>query len=62
MQGHTILEKDERYLYPVEWLTTNRVLLGSLYKVTSDGNHLEPNNEQYELDLETNSISRSESP
>jgi hypothetical protein len=62
MQVQTILEKDERYLYPIEWLTPNSVLLGSLYKVTSDGNHLESNNEQYELDLETNSISKYGSP
>jgi Tol biopolymer transport system component len=61
MQAQAILEKDERYLYPIEWQTPSNVLLGSLYKVMPDGN-LEPNNEEYILDLETNNISKSEVP
>lgn len=61
MQARAILEKDERYLYPMEWLTPHSILLGSLYKVLPDG-YLEPNNEEYILDLGTNSVSKYESP
>lgn len=61
MQVQTILDKDERYLYPIEWLTSNSVLLGSLYKVAPEGN-LEFYNEQYRLDLGTNNISKYEPP
>ena len=57
----TILEKDERYLYPLEWLTPNIVLMKSLYTIESDGN-LSPNNEPYTMDLETKAVSEYEYP
>jgi hypothetical protein len=55
MKAQTILEKDERYLYPLDWQTSNIVLLESLYKVRQDGS-LESSSEKYQLDLETNKI------
>jgi hypothetical protein len=60
-QMTTIIEKNEMYLYPVEWLTPNIILLKSLYKKQSDG-VLEPNSEQYTIDLQTSSISKYEHP
>jgi hypothetical protein len=61
MKAQIILEKDERYLYPLEWQTPEIILLESLYKVTSDGN-LEYNGEKYKLVLKTNEISKYEFP
>ncbi len=61
MKAQVILEKDERYLYPLEWQTPEIILLESLYKVASD-NNLEYNGEKYKLDLRTNEISKYESP
>ena len=55
------IEKDDRYLYPIEWQAPSVVLLESLYQVGSDGT-LHPNSEKYQIDLETNEISKSESP
>jgi Tol biopolymer transport system component len=57
----TIIEKNEMYLYPVEWLTPDIVLLKSLYKKQPDG-ALEPNSEQYTIDLQTIAISKYEHP
>ena len=64
MKAQVILEKDERYLYPLEWQTSGIILLESLYKVTSNGD-LEYNGEsgeRYKIDLNTNEISNYESP
>jgi hypothetical protein len=61
MKAQVIIEKDERYLYPLEWQAPNIVLLESLYRVASDGT-LHHNGEKYQLDLGTNDISKSESP
>lgn len=61
MSVRTILEKDERYLYPVEWQTPNLVLLEGLYTVSSDG-MLESRGDKYLLDLQTNRISEYQSP
>ena len=61
MQVQTILKNDERYLYPIEWITPTSVLLGSLYKVLPDGN-LDTNNEQFILNLLTYSISKYGTP
>lgn len=61
MEAQVIIEKDERYLYPVEWQASNTVLLESLYQVASDGT-LHYNGEKFLLNLETNEISQYESP
>lgn len=61
MSVRTILEKDERYLFPVEWQTPNLILLEGLYSVSSDGT-LESEDKKYLLDLQTNSISEYQSP
>jgi len=55
MTVKTILEKDERYLYPLEWETNNLVLLESLFKVTKD-NLLVMNGQKYQINLETNEV------
>jgi Tol biopolymer transport system component len=60
-QVTTILEKNEMYLYPVEWLAPNIILLKSLYKKDFSG-ALEPNSEQYTIDLQTKAISKYEHP
>jgi hypothetical protein len=57
MKAQVIIENDQRYLYPLEWQTSNVVLLESLYEVTSDGT-LHHNGEKYKFDLETNDISK----
>lgn len=62
MNAQTIIERDERYLYPLEWLAPNIVLLQRLYQVASDGNLYYDGVEKYKLDLETNAISSYESP
>ena len=61
MKAQVILEKDKRYLYPVEWQTPNIILLESLYKVDSNG-YLQYNGEQYKLNLGSKEITKSESP
>ena len=61
MQVQTILKNDERYLYPIEWLTPTVVLLESLYKAGPNG-ELEYGGENYKLDLETHEIYKYESP
>lgn len=60
MDAQVIIEKDKRYLYPLEWQAPNIVLLESLYKITPDSIHY--SGEKYELDLRTNDISKHESP
>jgi hypothetical protein len=61
MSVRTILEKNERYLYPVAWQTPSLVLLEGLYTVYSDGT-LKFGGKKYLLDLETNRISEYQSP
>jgi hypothetical protein len=61
MKADLILEKDERYLYPLEWSASNVILLESLYKIGSNG-YLENSGERYKLDLSTNELSQPESP
>ena len=61
MDVQVIIDKDERYLYPVEWKTPKMILLESLYKVDSNG-YLHYNGEQYKLDLASNEILKNESP
>ena len=61
MSVRTILEKDGRYLFPVEWQAPNLVLLEGLYTVSSDDT-LEFGGKKYLLDLQTNNISEYESP
>jgi hypothetical protein len=61
MKAQVIIEKDQHYLYPLEWQVPNIVLLESLYKVGADG-ILHHNGEKYRLDLETNDISKHKSP
>lgn len=60
MKAEVILEKDERYLYPLKWQTSNFVLLESLYGAAPTG-YLEYSGEKYKLDLGTNEISKYES-
>lgn len=62
MEAQVIIEKDERYLYPLEWQAPNVVLLQRLYQVASDGSLHYDGIEKYKLDLETYDISRHESP
>jgi hypothetical protein len=62
MKAQAIIEKDERYLYPLEWQAPNIVLLERLYQVASDGSLHYDGVEKYKLDLETNNISKYESP
>jgi Tol biopolymer transport system component len=62
MKVQAIIEKDERYLYPIEWQAPNIVLLERLYQVASDGSLHYDGVEKYKLDLETNDISKYESP
>lgn len=61
MKAQSILEKDERYLYPLEWQAPKVILLESLYKIDSNG-YLENSGERYKLDLSTNELSKLESP
>ena len=61
MSVRTILEKDERYLFPVEWQTPNLILLEGLFTVSS-GDTLKSGGKKYLLDLQTNSISEYQSP
>lgn len=61
MDVQVFLNKDERYLYPLEWKTPKIILLESLYKVDSNG-YLHYNGEQYKLDLASNEILKNESP
>jgi len=61
VEVQVILEKDERYIYPLEWQTSNLVLLESFYKVDSNG-RLEYSGEKYKLNLTTNEIYKLESP
>jgi len=61
MSVRTILEKDERHLFPVEWQTPNLILLEGLYTVSSSDT-LKSGGKKYLLDLQTNSISEYQSP
>ncbi len=61
IEVQVILEKDERYLYPLEWQTSNFVLLESFYEVDVNG-RLEYSGEKYKLNLTTNEIYKLESP
>lgn len=60
MKVKVIVEKDERYLYPLEWQAPNKVLLKSLYQVNSDGALFYNDNDKYQLDLETKEIAKYE--
>jgi hypothetical protein len=51
MTVKTILEKDERYLYPLEWETNNLVLLKSLFD-----DNLSISGRKYKINLETNEV------
>lgn len=55
MTAKTVLEKDKRYLYPVEWRTNNIVLLESFF----DENFL-ITREKYKINLETNEVTKGE--
>lgn len=60
MQVQMILEKDDRYFYPLEWKTADTVFLGSL--IESPSGYAECCDPKYVLDLKTNEISAFKSP
>jgi len=62
MNAQVIIENNERYLYPLEWQAPNIILLERLYQVASDGSLHYDGIEKYKLNLETNDISKYESP
>jgi hypothetical protein len=61
MQLHTIVDKDKRCLYPIEWLSEAEILLGSFFESSPDGN-VGFYDETLLLDLLTNTITEYETP
>lgn len=61
MQAHMILEKDERFLFPLEWQDGDAVFFGSLLELGPSG-YAECCHTLYQLDLTTDEISVYRSP